>query len=61
MKTKNVNSQLELSLPKGRPCRSLERARRRQHRASFWFDRMRQIVENSTEWPVLPSGKAGLP
>jgi len=61
MKTKNLNSQLELSLPKHRACRSLERPRRRHRRASFWFQRMRQVVEKAADWPALPSNNAGLP
>jgi len=60
MKTKIV-SQLELSLPKHRACRSLERPRRRHSRASFWFERMRAVVENATDCPALPTNKAGLP
>jgi hypothetical protein len=47
MKTKNSISQLELSIPKQRACRSLDRPRRRHIRASFWFQRMRQEVDNA--------------
>jgi len=61
MKTKIMNSQLELSLPKQRQCRSLERPRRRHSRASFWFQRMRHVVENATDWPAPPGHKAGIP
>ena len=54
MKTKIMTSQLELSLPKQRACRSLERPRRHHSRASFWFQRMRHVVENATNWPPFP-------
>jgi len=62
MKINNIDSQLELTLPTNRPrCRSLDRPRRRHRRASFWFARMRQVVENATDWPALPANKTGLP
>jgi len=56
MRTKDMTAQMELSLPQQRACRSLERPRRRHHRAAFWFERMRQVVESATDWPVNKPG-----
>ncbi len=61
MKTNIITAQLELSLPHQRACRSLERPRRRHRRASFWFERMRQVVGNAADWPTLPANKPGFP
>jgi len=61
MKNKTMIAQLELSLPNQRACRSLERPRRRHRRAAFWFERMRRVVENATDWPALPANKPGFP
>jgi len=57
MKTKHATAQLELSLPNQRTCRSRRRPPRRPARASFWFERMRQVVERAADWPALPSNK----
>jgi len=54
MKTKNISSQLELTLPNRRACRSLTRPRQRSTRAAFWFQRMRQIVDAAAEWSAAP-------
>jgi len=52
MKTQIMTSQLELRLPNHRACRSLPRPQ--ATRATFWFQRMRQIVETAADWPTLP-------
>jgi len=58
MKTKNIDSQLEMPLPTPHRRRSLHRPQRRHRRASFWFARMRQVVENAPDWPTLPTNKS---
>lgn len=53
----NTNSQLELSIQNPAPCRSLTRGQRRQQTASFWFNRMRQVVERATGWNPAPPAR----
>jgi hypothetical protein len=46
--------QMELALAEGQAAQLVGPRRRRQGRASWWFQRMRQIVECACDWePVL--------
>ena len=51
MKTENI----DLSLSNLRRPHSLNRPERRPDRPSFWFERMRQMVENTADWPGPPA------
>lgn len=51
--------QMELGLEAAQRCRSRDRKRRRQSRAGWWFERMRQVVDGATESAASPSGAAG--
>jgi hypothetical protein len=50
---KNKNEQLELI----QNCKSPSRPNRRRDRASFWFQRMRQIVDSATGWRPTPPAR----
>jgi hypothetical protein len=46
--------QLELALSAASPARLASQHSRRQSRASWWFQRMRQIVDQACDWqPAL--------
>jgi hypothetical protein len=46
--------QLELALAEGSGARLVGARRRRPSRASWWFQRMREVVEQACDWqPVL--------
>ena len=52
---KNMNnSQLELGLGNGRGCQSVNGRQRRLSRATWWFERMRQVVERAMDWEPAP-------
>lgn len=44
--------QLELSLANGRIYRT--RRQKRQSRAGWWFERMRQVVDRAFDWQAVP-------
>jgi hypothetical protein len=55
MKNELLNgSQLELGLAIGKNCRTVESSRRGAGRASWWFERMRQLVDRATDWEPAP-------
>jgi len=61
MKTMNTRSvgQLELGLQNdagrlSQSCPTSERRQRRQTRARYWFERMRQVVDCARDWPAAP-------
>ena len=63
MNTRNVG-QLELGLQNeaGRVyqnCPISERRQRRQSRARYWFERMRQVVDCARDWPTAPVTQDG--
>jgi hypothetical protein len=49
------NDQLELSLPNETICPSVARRQRRITRASLWFSRMRQVVDNAVDYAPAPT------
>jgi predicted RNA-binding protein with RPS1 domain len=49
-------NQMELSLEKAQACPSAQR-RRRTNRASWWFQRMRQVVDKAIDWQTAPSAR----
>ena len=50
----NSKSQLELSIQNPSLWRTLTRRQRRLQLASFWFNRMRDVVERATGWNSAP-------
>jgi len=48
---------MELSLDKTRACSSINRRQRRQHRANWWFDRMRDVVDKALDWQPAPPAR----
>jgi hypothetical protein len=49
-----TNQQMELGFGNVRVCRSLNRPHRRQTRAQWWFDRMREAVDKAFDWQPAP-------
>jgi hypothetical protein len=47
-----MNGQLELSFGNGRGSWRANGRSRRQGRANWWFERMRQIVDRAIDWPA---------
>jgi len=52
------NDQLELSLQSQIVCRSIARRQRRLNRASAWFDRMRQVVDDAVDFQPAPTPRS---
>jgi hypothetical protein len=52
-----TNQQMELSLDKNRTCSSINRRQRRLHRANWWFDRMREVVDKAIDWQPAPPAR----
>jgi hypothetical protein len=48
------DGQLELSLTEVRSYGRLEGRHSRAHRAHWWFERMRQVVERAIDWEPAP-------
>jgi hypothetical protein len=48
-----TNQQMELGIDKKRGCST----QRRQNRASWWFDRMREVVEKAKDWQPAPPAR----
>jgi hypothetical protein len=55
----NVTEQLELGINGPRPTRPGRRQRTRIERAAWWFAKMRQAVDSTTDWQPkpLPAGE----
>jgi hypothetical protein len=51
-------NQLELGLRNQRPCPSKVRRSRRLHRASLWFNRMRQVVDSAMDHHPAPAPRS---
>ncbi|HSU55498.1 MAG TPA: hypothetical protein VLT36_15695 [Candidatus Dormibacteraeota bacterium] len=49
------NEELELTIQNNNRCRSARQARR--GRAAMWFARMREIVDNATDWQPIPPAR----
>jgi len=52
------NDQLELSLHGETVCPSIARRQRRLTRASLWFNRMRQVVDEAVDYPPAPTPRS---
>ena len=52
-----TNQQMELGFEKGRACRPVNRPQRRQTRAQWWFDRMREAVDKAFDWQAAPPAR----
>jgi hypothetical protein len=52
------NDQLELSLPNQTVCSSIARRQRRLTRASLWFNRMRQVVDEAVDYSPAPAPRS---
>ena len=48
------NPQMELGLGEGAPFHSRNVRTRRQGKARWWFDRMRQVVDRAFDWQPAP-------
>ena len=51
MKTKQ---QLEIALESKNTCPRVYRSRARRVRARWWFNQMRAVVDNATDWKAAP-------
>jgi hypothetical protein len=49
-----INGQLELSLANARESRHEGRRQRRMSRAMWWFERMREVVDQAIDWSPAP-------
>jgi hypothetical protein len=58
-KTMNTNeqNQMELGLGKGQTCRTSQRPQRRQSRANWWFQQMREVVDRAVDWKAAPPAR----
>jgi hypothetical protein len=52
-----MNQQMELEIGTVRNCPSARRGQRRSGRASWWFDRMRQVVDRALDWQPAPPAR----
>ncbi len=50
-----TDQQMELGLGNALLCQSVSRRQHRLNRASWWFDRMRRIVEGALDWQPAPA------
>jgi hypothetical protein len=49
-----MNQQMELGFGAGRACPSESRRRRGSSQASWWFQRMRRVVDRAFDWQPAP-------
>jgi hypothetical protein len=52
-----TNEQMELGIGKTKPCRSVKRSQRRQGRANWWFQQMREVVDKAIDWQPAPPAR----
>ncbi|HLP78035.1 MAG TPA: hypothetical protein VK327_14085 [Candidatus Paceibacterota bacterium] len=52
-----TNQQMELGFDKARVCPSAKRLQRKSARASWWFERMRQVVDRALDWQPVPPAR----
>ena len=52
-----TNQQMELGFGNKNVCRSLSRPQRRQTRAQWWFERMRETVDQAFDWQPVPPAR----
>jgi hypothetical protein len=48
---------MELGFERKNECRSAGRRQRRLNRASWWFNRMREVVDHALDWEPLPQAR----
>ena len=53
-----TQQQMELGLAGANRCPRVARRERRLHRANWWFDQMRQVVDRAFDWPATPRFQA---
>lgn len=46
-----------MSFGSGRVCRTEQLKRKRQTRAQWWFERMRQVVDRAVDWEPAPQAR----
>jgi hypothetical protein len=51
------NVQLQLSFESNQNCRPQPNRTRRVSRARWWFDRMRELVDRTPDWPTAPQSR----
>ncbi|MFO1488791.1 MAG: hypothetical protein U1F65_09960 [Verrucomicrobiota bacterium] len=52
-----MNQQMELGIGNAAICRSLNRPKRRQTRAQWWFEQMREAVDKAFDWRTAPPAR----
>jgi hypothetical protein len=52
-----TNEQMELGIGNKNACRSVHRRQRRQSRANWWFERMREVVDKAIDWQPTPPAR----
>jgi len=52
-----MNQQMELGFGSARVCPSVNRRGRRLSRSSWWFDRMRRVVDRAFDWQPAPPAR----
>ena len=52
-----TNQQMELGIENGRTGRSQPRPQRRQTRAQWWFQQMREVVDKAFDWQPAPPAR----
>jgi hypothetical protein len=52
-----TNEQMELEIGKKNACSSVRRRQRRQSRANWWFERMREVVDKAIDWQPAPPAR----
>ncbi len=51
-------NQMELGLAGANRCPRAARRERRLNHANWWFDQMRQVVDQAMDWPTPPRFQA---
>ncbi len=49
-----LNDQMELGFAGGPACPRVEQRERRKSKARWWFDKMKRVVEQATDWKPTP-------
>jgi hypothetical protein len=52
-----TNEQMELGIGKTKACPSVKRSQRRQSRANWWFQQMREVVDKAIDWQPAPAAR----
>jgi len=54
---RNTNEQMELGFGNVRARALAQRPQRRLSRASWWFQQMREVVDQARDWKPMPSAR----